>query len=301
MSKLRFCAVCALALCTQLVFAQNTKPTIIPFKLTEYNNISVKAVVNQKDTVNLMFHTAADALMLTEEATKRIHSIDFNRTDTVSSWGGQNSSRFSKSNTLQIEGLTWENLPIWEDKNSGQHTDGKFGTNLFDKKVIEIDFDKKVIIVSNSLPSKAKNYEKLNLTYNNGNMFIEGTCQVGENVYHNRFLVHSGYSGGLLLDDKFVSDNKLAEQLKVTGEKSLKDSYGNVIKTKKAILPIFALGKAQLNEVPVGFFEGAIGRQKMSIIGGDVLKRFHVIIDAERNAIYLKPNNLKKMPYSNLG
>lgn len=301
MNKLKYCLLALSVFFSQLALAQSAKPTVIPFTLTEYNNLSVKAVINKKDTVNLMFHTAADALMLTEAAVKRITSIDFNRTDTVSSWGGQNSSRFSKSNTLQIAGLTWEDLPIWEDQNSGQHTDGKFGPNLFDKKVVEIDFDKKVIIVSNSLPNKAKNYEQLKLTYSNGNMFIEGSCQVGENAYKNRFLVHSGYSGGILLDDKFVSENKLGEHLKITGEKSLKDSYGNIIKTKKAVLPAFALGKSKLNDVPVGFFEGSIGRQKMSIIGGDVLKRFNIIIDAERNYVYLKPNSLKKTAYSNLG
>ncbi|RZL55661.1 MAG: hypothetical protein EOO93_19100 [Pedobacter sp.] len=71
-------------------------------------------------------------------------------------------------------------------------------------------------------------------------------------------------------------------------------------KTKKAILPTFALGNINLNNVSVGFFEGAIGRQKMSIIGGDVLKRLNIIIDAKREFIYLKSNKLKNLAYSNV-
>jgi hypothetical protein len=84
------------------------------------------------------------------------------------------------------------------------------------------------------------------------------------------------------------------------GEKELKDSYGNIIKTQKAILPAFKIGNTTLSHVPVGFFAGAIGRQKMSIIGGDILKRFNIIIDAQREYIYLKPNSLKKSGYTNV-
>jgi hypothetical protein len=40
------------------------KPYIIPFDLTSNNNLSVKAVVNRKDTVLLMFHTAASSVTL---------------------------------------------------------------------------------------------------------------------------------------------------------------------------------------------------------------------------------------------
>ena len=277
-------------------FAQ--EKTTISFQLTEYNNIAIQAVLNQKDTVQLMFHTAANSVNLTEVALKKMTSLKFDRIDSVKSWGGNgNTSRFSKSNTLQIGTLKWENVPIWEDKNSGQHTDGKFGLNLFENKVIEIDFDKKVLIIYSSLPSKAKNFEKLKLTFENEMMFVACNVSIGANHYKNKFLIHSGYAGTILFDDQFVSINKLGEQLKEIGEKQLKDSFGNILKTKKAILPFFVIGNLKLDDVPVGFFEGALGRQKMSIIGGDVLKRFNIIIDAKREFIYLKSNQLKNSSY----
>ncbi|TCC93262.1 hypothetical protein EZ428_00370 [Pedobacter frigiditerrae] len=280
-------------------FAQ--QKTTIPFQLTEYNNLSVKAVLNQKDTVQLMFHTAANAVTLTEEVLQKITSLKFDRTDSVKSWGGNdNTSRFSKSNTLQIGSLKWENVPIWENKNSGQHTDGKFGLDLFENKTIEIDFDKKILIIYASLPSKTKRFEKLKLSFQDEMMFVEGNVAIGNNYYKNKFLIHSGYAGAILFDDQFVATNKLGEQLKVTDEKQLKDSFGNILKTKKAIISNFSLGKIKLNNIPVGFFEGALGRQKMSIIGGDIIKRFNIIIDAKREFIYLKANKLKGFVYSNV-
>jgi hypothetical protein len=281
--------------------AANRLSDTIPFRLTDYNNIVVQAVLNGQDSVSLMFHTAANFLTLTEEGVKKTKSIRFaGSTDSIKSWGGQdNSARYSKSNTLQIGGLQWKNRELWENKNSGQYTDGKCGTDLFEKKVIEIDFDKNIIVLYQHLPAKANGYEKLALQVRDDELFVEGGCAIGAHVFKHPFLIHSGYSGAVLLDDQFASENKLGDQLKIIGEKQLKDSYGNIVKIKKAILPQLQLDKQILANVPAGFFEGALGTQKMSILGGDVLKRFNMIIDAERAYIYLEPNHLNASVYLN--
>jgi hypothetical protein len=284
----------------QVSFGQE-KEYIIPFQLTAYNNLSVRAILNGQDTVNLMFHTASSSIDLTEETTRKIRSLKFERTDSVNSWGGAgNSSRFSKGNTLQIGEMTWSDKPVWEDKYSGPDTDGKFGPNLFAEKVIEIDFDKKVMVIRTSLPAKIVDYQKLKLIFEKDALFLEATCEIDGTSFKNRFLIHSGYAGAMLFDDKFVADNKIDEKLKTVDEKELKDSFGNVLKTKKAILPRLMIGTEILSDVPVGFFKGAIGRQKMSIIGGDLLKRFNLIIDAQRAYIYLRPNDLKNTSYTNI-
>ena len=293
---------------SQLVLAQRNKQVtnashvhVIPFHLTSYNNISVPAILNGKDSVNLMFHTAANALTLTEETIKRLNDLSFNGVDTVKSWGGsENESRFSKNNTLQIGSLKWDGQPIWENKNSGQETDGKFGIDLFENKVIELDFEENIMRISDNLPNKINKYQKLKLTFENDYMFMEAGFKVADKTYINKFLIHSGYSGAVLFDDKFVAENKLDQKLKIVDQKQLKDSYGNILKTQKAVLPALSIGNMYLPNVPVSFFTGGIGRQKMSILGGDVLKRFNLIIDAKRTFVYLKANKLKTLNYSNI-
>ncbi|MFL5743223.1 MAG: hypothetical protein ACJ751_01060 [Niastella sp.] len=291
-----FIYTCLLFSFCQAMYAQE-KPTIIPFELTAYNNLSIQAVLNGKDTLHLMFHTAASSVMLIEERIQKLTSLHFSRVDTVKSWGGGGTSRYSENNTLQIGSLTREHVPIWEDKYSGFGTDGKFGLGLFKDKVIEIDFDKKVIVLHSSLPAKTQHYTKLKAEFKNDNLFVEAVCKTDSQTITNRFLLHSGYSGSLLLDDQFVASNKLGDQLKVIDTKEMKDAFGNVMKLQKAILPRFILGNTTLTNVPAGFFEGAIGRQKISSIGGDILKRFNIIIDASRTFVYLKPNKLKRSPY----
>ena len=273
----------------------------IPFTLTAYNNISIRAIINGKDTVQLMFHTAASDLTLTTAAVARIGTLLFTaEADSVKSWGGgANTSRLSKNNSLQIGQLQWKHLLLWEDLNSGQFTDGKIGPDLFVNKTIAINFDKSIITISDALPRAAKHYQQLPLVEKNGSLFVQAGCDTGSGILTNQFLLHSGYAGAVLLDDQFVASNALANKLRITGEKNLKDAYGNSIKTKKAILPALLIGNKKLRNVPVGFFEGAVGRQKMSIIGGDMLKRFNIIIDAQRTHIYLQQNKFSSAAYFN--
>ncbi len=281
----------------------NTKDKYsIPFHLTSYNNILITSVLNNQDTVNLMLHTATSDVTITEEALAKLKNIKFDGTvDSVKSWGGNgNSSDFSKNNSLKIANMSWDSVTIWKDKNSGQESAGKFGLNLFENKILALDFDKHLLTITTKFPSGIKAYQKFQLIKKNDNLFIQATCETSKDTFANNFLIHSGYLGDVLLDDKFVSENNLAQQIPITGEKKLKDAFGNVLTTKRGILPSFKIGKFLLANVPVGFFEGAIGRQKISIIGGDILKRFNWIIDAKREYIYLKPNNLFKTNFANI-
>jgi len=228
----------------------------IPFLLTDYNNIAVKAVLNQQDTVLLMFHTAASFLTLTEDAVKKLKTIRFTgTTDSIKSWGGQaNSARFSTNNRLQIGSMQWDSITLWENQYSGQYTDGKFGINLFDKKAIEIDFDNRYIVLSKHLPANTAGFEKLALRVQQEDLLVEASCIVAGNQFHHPFLIHSGYAGALLLDDQFANENKLGEQLTITGEKQLKDSYAN-----EAVIWDFFLNNDLLNNTDQDIIKNYIG------------------------------------------
>ncbi len=275
---------------------------IIPFRITAYNNIIIKAAINEKDSVNLMLHTASTDITLTEEATRKLRTIQFTgAVDDVKSWGGGgNNSRYSKGNTLNIAGLYWDKVEIWDDQNSGQESDGKIGLNFFNGQVLDFDFEKQQLTVGANLPHRLKQYEKLQLVSKGSNLFIKGDLKIGSESLEAELLLHSGYGGDILLNDAFVQNNKIDQKIKITSEKKLKDAYGNVLTTQKGVLPVLQLGKLQLHNSNVGFFTGTVGRQKISIMGGDILKRFRIIIDAARQTVYLKPNRYFKSDYSNI-
>lgn len=278
------------------LYAQETR---IPFHLSEDNNLILQAVLNGEDTLNLMLHTATSELSLTEAAVSRVKSLHFDGTDEhIKSWGGsENSARYSAYNRLQIGTLQWDSVSVWEDLQSGTGTDGKLGLDRFRGKTVELDFDRQLLIVHDSLPAVCATYDKLPLRQQGDMLFVKASLSGGSSSWKNEFLLHSGYSGALLLDDSFVSTSNIGTKLKVLSEQKLTDAYGHVLKVKKAKLPMLQLGRYPLADVPAGFFEGAIGRQKMSVLGGDLLKRFHLFIDAGRTFIYLSPGGLTGLPY----
>ncbi|MEM0991513.1 MAG: hypothetical protein AAF847_01260 [Bacteroidota bacterium] len=300
MLRILLFTLCAHLLLNHLTAQTTHAPDTIPFTLSSHNNIIVQSVINGQDTVDLMFHTASDLMTLTEAATATMTSMKFSAPDSIQSWGGGGTARFSVGNVLQIGEQQWDSVAIVENKRSGPMTGGKFGLSFFTGKMVELNFDLSCIVLHQKLPSTINQYQQLPLSGAGAFLFLEGQSRVDTTVLNNRFLIHTGYGGTILYDDAFVAENNLGDQLKTISEQSLKDAYGNVLKTKKSILPSFFIGAQAFEELPVGFFEGSIGRQKMSVIGGDLLKRFNIIFDTQQAHIYLKANELIDIAYSDL-
>ena len=271
------------------------KKDSIPFVLTEHNNIVIQAVLNQVDTLDLMFHTAVNSVSVTTTALEKIESFQSSESDTVKSWGGEQEANYSENNSMSIGAFSQDSLLVWVGERSGHLTDGKFGPNFFNDKILEINFDKQNLFLYDSLPPTDE-YQKLALTFDRGSMFLKGKCLVNNEEHENSFMIHSGYSGTLLLDDGFSSQHHLSDHLEILSERQLSDSYGNTLTTKKAMLPGFKIAGLQLDTVPIAFFEGTIGNQKQSVLGSELLKRFNIIFDKKNKVVYLKPNHLMSLP-----
>lgn len=265
----------------------------IPFRLSDHNNLIVEAVINNVDSVNLMFHTDARGVTLIASSTEKMRSLTWGEVGKATSWGGEHDSRQSSNNSFQIGARQWDNLTFFENERSGPDTDGKFGPDMFDGKVIEVDFDQSIIVVSDHIRHDLVGYTKCELFTNEGSMFIEGVSILDE-TYPHHFLIHTGYGGTILFDDEFAQKTDLGRAIAITQEQDLKDSFGNVIKTKKGTLPRFKIGSLLFEDISVGFFDGAIGQQRLSVIGGGLLKMMNFVINADRTFIYLKPSSGQK-------
>ncbi len=271
----------------------------IPFDFTSYNNISTRAVLNEVDTLNLMFHTGESSVGITFDALEKLSRLDSTTTITAGSWGGGGEIKYTKNNKLKIGKQEWDKMVLWINRHSGHFTDGKYGPLLFNDRIIEIDFNLNEMRSYSNLKQIdfLESYSKYPFFFDRGLMFVHAKLKINDNSYHNKFMIHSGYSGALLLNDAFASQHKIGDQLKVTSESQLKDSFGNVLLTKKAVLPELEFGGEEFTSIPISFFEGKIGNQKYSVLGGELLKRFNIIFDLQRAELYLKPNGLMGLPF----
>lgn len=262
--------------------------TRIPFRLTKWNNVSVPSTINENYALNLMFHTAVSDVSIVTETLDKLSEIALDEKADVTTWGGTSKSRFGKGLRLAFGSLTLENATVFESARSGHQTDGKFGPSQLDCKFIEINFDRSVILLHPKLPKRSGEWKVIHLQVDGDMLSIDANLEVGEQVIEQRFCLHSGYSGFALLDDEFVSKHTQLAELEILEENELTDSAGNVIKTKKASIPKFSIDEFEFERTPVSFFEGALGRQRISLLGGDFLKRFNLLFDLENGQVYLK-------------
>ncbi len=264
----------------------------IPFHLTPADNIAVRATLNGTDAVELMLHTAVDSVSLTKAAIARMSSFAATDTISVRSWGGTAQARHSTGNSLQIGTFTWQDISVTESDNSGTGTDGKFGLHLFAGKVVEIDFDSSELVIHQALPPMNAGYQRLDLLGEPGNFSVIGEFTLDGRKYTTAFLLHTGFGGTALLDEEFLRTNGLDASLDTLSESVLKDSYGNEVKTRKVRLPALRFGNTTFHDVAIGTFDGKIGSERKSILGGGLLKRCNLIIDAQNRALYVRPSKL---------
>jgi len=268
-----------LILSTLIINAQDK----IPFRLTKHNNIIIKALINDADSLDLMFQIAMQDASISPERKRKADHILFK-------------NDVSEDNTVKIGNRKYDGIRFFNNEITGHEADGKIGTEIFKGKTFKIDYDNNQFIVYDKMPD-LKDYENIPLFSENGQFYI-----VADNVIDNQqqevyFLLQSGYSGGLLYSNTFAEAKNLDKKLKITGEKTMKNSAGQSIVTKQGILPFMKIGNFVLKDLTAGFFTGDLKTQKVNYFGADLLKRFNWIFDADRNRVYIQKSKYFNAPY----
>ncbi len=283
-----------------VIFGQNIVKEI-PFRLTKYNNILVPVIINQKDTVQLMLHTGSDYITIIEDSYKKMKSISISDTlNNVTSWAGYSDMKMSQSNVIKFGNEEFSKIPIFIDKQSGHESDGKIGLKFFEGKYLEINFDENKLYVYDKAPTKLKKYTKLNSRYSQETLYIKAFPFIDKKPIETEFMIHTGFSGALMISDDFVKEYKLLEKFEIIGESKLNDAAGNVILSKKSILPNFELANQTFKNVPMSFFDSTIKIQHKNIMGGDLIKRFNLILNPEKDILYVKKSKYYKDEYFKL-
>jgi hypothetical protein len=253
------------------------------FVLTAFNNLKFRAILNRTDTLNLMFDSGTTGLLLTRECMKRkIHSLDVEK----------------DKNILQVGGLTWKDMRVYPVELSGQETDGRFGWDLFDGKVVEIDYDRCLFIVHTGRPEMAGGYSKLKMDYRHNVFCIDAVLQVKNKKYKGRFLFDNGYQRTIMLDTLMMKEQHFPNDLKVIKRVIMKNGQGMDIPVITVNNEKFTIGKESFLNIPVQLMATTNpARFKTHILGNEVLKRFNTVLDFQSNLVYLKPNKLIGLPY----
>ncbi|MDN3693821.1 hypothetical protein QWZ06_16745 [Chryseobacterium tructae] len=260
----------------------------IPFRMTKYNTIIVKTLVNKKDSLDLMFQIAMKDGAISPQRKRKTDHIIFNKEE------------ISKHNTIDIGNMSWKDISFTDNQLTGLEADGKIGTALFEGKSFKIDYDNNQFVIYDKKPD-LKGFQPLKIAMNNGSFQISGDNTIDGSLSHEAlFILQSGYSGGILYSNDFAEKHDLNKKLKIIGEKTLKNANNESLITKQGILPAFKIGDFIFKDASVGFFAGDLKTQNVSYFGADMMRRFIWIFDSDRNTVYIKPSRFYAEPYYKL-
>lgn len=282
----------AFILLSTSVFAQKLELSdTISLTINQHNTIFIKAVFNEKDTLNLNFDTGTTELVL-------INDILKNKLKSTT-------ELYSKFYNLKI-GKTTYKTKVYDAELAGHGTDGRFGWDFFKDKIVELNYDTNVMIIHSELPK----YVNLDSTFALLKMeFWQDLFLISSEIKQNGvtnkdlFLFDSGYQRTAMLDNDLLKQGKFpTEKMEIVNKVILKGAQGNEIPVITSNLKVLKIGKYKLKNVPVQQLTTSkpLKNKNIHILGNEVLKRFNLFLDFKKNIVYLKPNHLFNDKYIDL-
>ena len=274
-----------------------TKDTI-PFALGKDNRVYITGRVNGSPLLKFFFDNGADNTILFPSALTKGAKLKFDGSIQSRATGGTETRKTSNTNDIEISKLQWHNEQVmYVDKQIGEG-DGTIGYDVFEDKVIEMDYDKQLMIIHDASFKLDKGYAKFQMQLNGGEVpSITGTVINQDKKIIADFLFDMGATGCLFLNQGFLKKNNLYGTMETIGEAQTTGAGSGVTKTTRAILPEFIFGNYSFNDVPVNLEDPAEHDPGTGVLGMDILKRFHTILDYQNNVIWLKPNGLVNTPF----
>jgi hypothetical protein len=260
----------------------------IAMTINEQNTIFVKAVFNEIDTLNLNFDTGTTELVLTKDVLKnKLKSTP---------------KLYNTFYNLKI-GNTNYKTKVYDAELAGNGTDGRFGWDFFKGKVMELNYDNHAMIIHSEIPKQVTLDSKFAILKMEfwKDLFLVSS-EIKENGITNKdlFLFDTGFDRTVMLDNDLLKEGNFpTNKMKLIKKVIMKGAQGNEIPIVTSNLKIFKIGKYKLKNVPVQITtsQKPLRDKNVHILGNEILKRFNIFLDFQRNVVYLKPNHLFKEKY----
>jgi predicted aspartyl protease len=272
-------------------------PDTIRFQLDKTFGMHVQAQVNGSAPLDFLVDTGAGAVVLTAAARQRVPL----RTDGQAQNAGTDGRRAvptSSGNVLEIAGLRWPRVSLLTiDYAGGAAFDGVLGWVAFENRIVEIDYERRYLVIHTKLPALAAEYAPAELRLRNGLPFIKCTLTAGGQASEGWFDLDTGSDGGLVVGQRFAAAHGLTTGLWRLGTAEASGSAGGVVRQTIVALPKLKIGDYELYQLPLFINEqDPAGAAIAENIGSSILKRFNLVLDFQANRAYLRPNRYLYAP-----
>lgn len=259
----------------------------IPFIIKD-DRIYVKGSINNSKELMFQFDLGAGGLGLCNINHKSVKKVtmEFDKTTTLVNSDGNNQARLSTKNSVKIGKSEWNNIEFVETKNMKKYEDAIFGNGLFIDKYIEVDYEKKLLIISEQNKIIGTDYKKYPMLLEGGvKPLVQASFELEGKKYTDWFQFDIGNTGNGIVSYNYLKKNRLYDKFSkifTIGDKAI------------ARIPIlhfadttFTNGIISLDRKfnpASGFTDGG------GLLGSKILNKFNFVLDNQQGYIYLKPN-----------
>ncbi|MEZ4775682.1 MAG: aspartyl protease family protein [Bacteroidia bacterium] len=282
----------------------------IPFKMVGQHAF-IQMVAEEKDTLNLIFDTGASTFVLNEILLKKLN-LSFDQMVSSTGIGGQREVKIGEIKYLRSGKVSLHQIPAIAASLShlevkiGHKIDGIIGYNFLRSHIVRMNYDKMLLEIFDQDEFCPEDYGRSHsIDLSTGIPVLSASVSLNDgSVVSGKFLIDSGAGSGLILNTPLVTEKRLTEIARNAGFQDESTGLNNQPAPYfETVMPGLTFGGYLLQRIPTRLSQGTTGVTAMpeyaGIIGNQILQRFSLVFDYQKEKIYIQPNSRLAHPFPN--
>lgn len=293
------------------IIANSKKKVVIPFKLIN-NLIFIPIKVNGIELNFLLDSGVEETILFSMD---EMQEVKFNNVEKIKLRGLGSEKEIeglkSTNNSFETYGLKSNNHMLYvildQSFNLSSHigipVNGIIGYKFFKNNVVEINYEKRKITVyedKKEIQKKLdKKFKEIPITIEKSKPYIYTTAVVDSLKIQAKLLIDIGNS-----DAFWIFENSKIKLPKKNFPDFLGKGFSGDIEGHRARIQMFSIDEFDFKRPIVAFPDSLsianvkMVRDRIGSVGGEVLKRFNIVLDYRDQKLYLKKNNKFSEPFT---
>ena len=251
-------------------------PVSVPFTVGDNDKIYVQGLLNGGPPLSLQVDFGAGGTLIKKASVSKA-GLTFDGTITLRNSDGVNAVPSSSRNVLAIHAARWRDVAVAVADNMTSREDGIVGNTLFQDRIVEIDYGRRLLTIHDELPALSAGWTREDVVLDGGTVpFVRGRLSVGGSTRDGWFMLDTGAYNSILQADR------LSRATKIGGE--LRRLLG-LLGGSPAGPEIRLAGRTFVDvNYSVRPYDG--DATALGLLGNDLLKRFDLILEQLRRSIH---------------
>jgi hypothetical protein len=278
----------------------------VPFDLY-WDGILIQTRINNSQPVWLALDTGANINIINQRVFDRL-ALKGTGQANLTGGGGTAEGEFADNATISLPGVEAYGQPIASaplDAMSltGREVEGLIGTPFLMNFVVEIDYEHKVLTFHDpKVYNLADEPDAIPMEGRNGWPYVEAELSInGRDKITDKFMLDTGSNRIFHLNRPFAEAHKILAMLpKSAMTEGVGEGIGGRLKFTEARIHSIRIGKYTMSRPVVSISqdtEGFGAGSAAGVVGGEMLRRFTLVLDYSTSRMLLKPNAHFGEPY----